>query len=697
MRRGIAALAAAACWVGVAAAQVMVPFVNQPLTPTSVAPGGPEFTLTVHGTGFASGATVNWNGAPLKTAFLSASKLSVAVPAGDIATAQTATITVSNPGVAAASNTVFFQVAKPESTVYYADPFGALTASNGTDQLPAPPGGMAVADTEGGGREDLLFPLFGQGPQGAGELLALLGQGDGSFIPGAAVALAGENPSAIATGDFTGNGRQDVAVADEGNGAVTILLNQGGGNFTPAPGSPVAVGSAPVAIAVGDFNRDGELDLAVGGLGANSYTSAPAITILLGNGDGSFTPAPGGPIVMRYGAPYGLAVGDFNRDGILDLAVADGLAEAQVFLGRGDGTFAPAPNSPFADTPFSGSTGAAPNAAGPAATQSIVTADFNGDGALDLAVGGMAGGQPVALLLGRGDGTFTAAPPCCEAPAYSNLYADTPALAVGDFNGDGHLDLAVLTGEAGFERLQILLGNGYGEFTPTYFSSSAPGATFLGLGDFNGDGRLDFAASGVNRTGYHVYVQGAPGSAPPEGLVLAGGAGGMSIQPGDIGDADIVVLPQNGFYGPLQWSCSGAPSESTCVLSDAPQFLYPGDVQGLQTTVALTTTAPSSAAGIAPPLPGDGGRLALALLALAGMMALWWRLARARAPGWLALAVLLGGLGLAACGGSATPPAKAAPPLGSGTPAGNYTLTVTVRSPVLGGIRQSITIPVTVQ
>ncbi len=214
---------------------------------------------------------------------------------------------------------------------------------------------------------------------------------------------------------------------------MTILLNQGGGNFTLAPGSPVAVGSAPVSIAVGDFNRDGRLDLAVGSLGANSYASTPAITILLGNGDGSFTPVPGGPIVMRYGAPYGLAAGDFNRDGILDLAVADGLAEAQVFLGRGDGTFAPAPNSPFADTPSSGSTGAAPNAAGPAATRSIVAADFNGDGALDLAVGGMAGGQPVALLMGRGDGDFTAAPPCCEAPAYSNLYADTPALAVGDF------------------------------------------------------------------------------------------------------------------------------------------------------------------------------------------------------------------------------------------------------------------------
>ncbi len=116
----------------------------------------------------------------------------------------------------------------------------------------------------------------------------------------------------------------------------------------------------------------------------------------------------------------------------------------------------------------------------------------------------------------------------------------------------------------------------------------------------------------------------------------------------------------------------------------------------MQARVALTTTAPSSAAGIAPaPPPGDGGRLALALLALAGLLALWWRLARA--AGWMALAVLLGGLGLAACGGSVTPPTRAAPPVGGGTPVGNYTLTVTVRSPVLGGIRQSITVPVTVQ
>ncbi len=209
--RGIAALATVAYWVGVAAAQVMVPFVNQPLVPTAVAPGGPGFTLTVHGTGFVSGATVNWNGGPLKTVFISASKLSAAVPAGNMATAQTASVTVSNPGVAAASNRVFFQVAQPEPTVYYTDPFGALTASNGTDQLPATPSGMAVADTGGAGGEDLLFPLYGLGAQGAGEVLPLLGQGDGSFTPGAAVALAGGNPSAIATGDFTGDGRQDIA------------------------------------------------------------------------------------------------------------------------------------------------------------------------------------------------------------------------------------------------------------------------------------------------------------------------------------------------------------------------------------------------------------------------------------------------------------------------------------------------------
>ncbi len=233
MRRAIVELAAVACWVGVAAAQVMVPFVNQPLVPTAVRPGSPGVTLTVHGTGFVSGPTVNWNGAALKTSFLSSSKLNATVPAGDIVTAQTATITVSNPGVVAASNGVFFQVTAPVSTVYYTDPFGALTGSNGTDQLPATPSGMAVADAATAGREDLLFPLFGFGPQNPRELLPLLGQGDGGFTPGSSFALSGSNPSAIASGDFTGNGRQDIAVADEGNGTVTILLNQGGGNFTP--------------------------------------------------------------------------------------------------------------------------------------------------------------------------------------------------------------------------------------------------------------------------------------------------------------------------------------------------------------------------------------------------------------------------------------------------------------------------------
>ncbi len=388
-----------------------IPHVHQALFPASRLPGSVAFTLAVGGTGFVQGATVNWNGSPVPTTFQSSEKLTATISAADVAAEGTALVTVTNPTPGGGtSNTQFFSVTNPVQT----PSFTVSTVTAGSS-----PQRNIAADFNHDGIMDLAAA---DGPND--QVWVALGNGDGTFQPPVPYAV-GAGPSTLIAADFDNDGKIDIAEGGS-DGGIYVLQGNGDGTFHLDPILSVA-GAGPWDLAVGDFNGDGRLDLACVNQTANT------ISIFLGNGDaifhgdGFFQPA---AAVSTNPYPAQMAVGDFNGDGILDMAVANFGSftgnTVSVFLGNGNGTFKPKVDYTVSLGPLS-----------------VVTADFNGDGKLDLAVANSCGtsspcGRPglVSILLGNGDGTFATH---VDYPAGSFPYT----IVAGDFNGDGKLDVAV--------------------------------------------------------------------------------------------------------------------------------------------------------------------------------------------------------------------------------------------------------------
>ncbi|HYA18576.1 MAG TPA: FG-GAP-like repeat-containing protein [Bryobacteraceae bacterium] len=361
-------------------------------------------------------------------------------------------------------------------TVSQAKPSGTLTASSGSPfATGTKPQVVAVGDFNGDGIPDLAMPNAS-----SNNVTVLLGNGSGGFTPAAGSPFAvGSAPFGAAVADFNGDGFADIATANGNNNTVTVLLGNGSGGFTPATGSPFSVGNEPIGITAGDFNDDGIPDLAV------SNFQDSTVTVLLGNGSGGFTAASGSPISVGT-SPGPVAVGDFNGDGIQDLAVASyGNNTVTVLLGNGSGRFTAATGSPF-----------------PAGTGSIVTVvgDFNGDGNQDLAITNYSAGN-VTVLLGNGSGGFTAA-----AGSPFTVGSNPFALAAADFDGDGITDLAVPN--SGGSTVTVLIGNGSGGFTAAAGGTFAVGTNPNGVAaaDFNGDGLMDLAAANAGANSVTVLL-----------------------------------------------------------------------------------------------------------------------------------------------------------------------------------------------
>jgi hypothetical protein len=272
----------------------------------------------------------------------------------------------------------------------------------------------------------------------------------------------GDNPVAAVAADFNGDGKLDLAVVNQGDNTVSIFLAKPDSTFAPKVDYPV--GTSPMAIVAADFKGDGKMDLAV----VNSTSNT--VSILMGNGDGTFAPQ---TIVPVGGAPVGIVAEDFNSDGKIDLAVASSdQNEVDILLGNGDGTFAGETPIPLGFTPLT-----------------LQGGDFNGDGKLDLVT--VDYGQEVDVLLSKGDGTFTS--------NFSSFFISggqaTVYIAVGDFDGDGILDLLTVTDT----EWQFLKGLGNGLFeAPTVVEMTFAGFSVadspIVVADFNRDGKLDFVS-----------------------------------------------------------------------------------------------------------------------------------------------------------------------------------------------------------
>ena len=328
-------------------------------------------------------------------------------------------------------------------------------------------GGISVAgDFNGDGFLDLAIVN-----PGFSTVTILPGNGDGTFgnkcknnIQSYAV---GKTPRAVAVGDFNEDGILDLVVANEGNNTFSVLLGVGDGTFVLA--YSYAAGAKPEAIAVADFNGDGHKDVAVLSAGTN-------VSILLGNGDGTFNPQVTYPVGNGHQAGD-LALADFNTDGFQDLAIVNGSdSTVSVLSGVGDGTFNPQVTYPVGD--------------GTSTTGGITTGYINSDSKLDVVVVN-SNDSTVSVLQGIGDGTFL------PQIAFGVLdgsggSSQSPGIAVADFNLDGKFDIAASNPDVGSVSVLISKGSAVFNTQIPYPAGVNLMPNSLVLGDFNGDGYLDF-------------------------------------------------------------------------------------------------------------------------------------------------------------------------------------------------------------
>jgi len=319
----------------------------------------------------------------------------------------------------------------------------------------------------------------------------LLGQGDGQFRAARGSTISAlDSPGEMVLGDVNGDSSLDLAFASHDSYGVTMLLGNGKGGLAPAPNSPIVMkeGQHPHThgLAMGDLNGDGKLDLATVNNADND------VSVTLGDGHGGFTRVPGSPFAVGP-SPYPLAIGDVNNDGRLDIAAtttATGPARAQqlassraltLLLADGRGGFRTSQVPVRTGQPWF-----------------VAIGDVNGDRRPDL-LATHAERSELTVLLGDGRGGFTET---SESPLDFGHAAWHMVLA--DVNRDSKPDVVAAAGEG----VRVMLGDGRGGFKPAPHSPflTGKGTWRLAIADVNGDGKIDVVTSNLESDNVGVLL-----------------------------------------------------------------------------------------------------------------------------------------------------------------------------------------------
>ena len=418
----------------------------------------------------------------------------------------------------------------------------SVLLGNGSGQFAAPvahaigvdaePFGLALGDANGDGHVDILTANPGDDgspfppPELEGSVSLLAGDGAGGFAAASLLPLGGGDgrAHAVALGDVTGDGHPDIVASRPNANAVSVIPGDGAGGFQPAFLRPTGVG--PNALTLADANGDARIDVVT----ANAVGAT--VSVLPADGAGSLG-FPGRHAAGRY--PHGVVAADFDGDGHIDVATANAFGnDVSVLRNDGIGGFLPAQSH---------AVGASPT--------NIVSGDVDGDGHIDLLTANLGGGD-VSVLLGDGAGGFATAQSFPVSASFESPYA----LALGDANGDGHLDVATANTNISNESLSLLLGDGNGGFgaatalplgDPGYYSPQG-----IAFADVTGDGHDDIVSANLGSNNLTLLAGDGSGAfAAPVHLAVDGGP--VIVHAADMdGDGDLDLVTAN------QWGQSAA-------------------------------------------------------------------------------------------------------------------------------------------
>lgn len=411
----------------------------------------------------------------------------------------------------------------PEITKAYR----SILSTSATFDVGLRPYSIIVGDFDKDGNTDLV--TANKSSQGVS---LLLGNGDGTFKPATNFSVVGFNglsPYSVAVADFDKDGNSDLVTANNLSNNISVLFGTSNASFAPAVNFALESASAPISVAVGDFNGDGKSDI------VTANNASQNVSVLLGNGTGGFGIAKNFKVASR---PTSVTVGDFNGDGKSDLAVTSSFFNnVSVLLGNGDGTFNSA-------TQFD--VGTNPNF--------VVVGDFNTDGKSDLAVAN-SDSNNVSVLLGDGTGGFGIA-------TNFDVGLNPVSITVIDFDKDGNSDLAVAN--ANSDTVSVLLGDGTGSFGSATNFDVGTKPYSVTVGDFNKDGTSDLAVANsesknvsvllnnpvppepifineilfdlpnIDSPQEYIELRGTPGATIPFGTYLIGIEGDSGTNPGNV-------------------------------------------------------------------------------------------------------------------------------------------------------------------